>query len=453
MPSSTTSQISHTSSCDATDNSRKSQDADSDSQPQDEFSECRTQSPEVPPPPRPITPIIKSEWLVKYHRFPIESRIYHVPRDLNAEEACQILTSDRIRPGILTLQCETYYEMDAEPQPDQHAHRALGVAGPFCDFLYAYRPDGFLCIFNLQNFNEVPRPLRDLLLDPSRAFLMFDAESQINCLVNTDSRLIGLSTIYDVKEIYHIARCSLIQPFKSLPDNITLVQIASVLFGVNTMHQSDATADEHLTPAMNVATVFDLYGLLETHYNQLNNFIGNNCVVTRLPPLKSTRFLTNSTTQTSSIPTASNNPPRNSTSQPAFLQDSPESPPRTSTTGSIPSLLTLNVSSLSVKPKPPTTPVFACVDIRTTKVEARFITLLQRVKTDFFDYFAQCPDNFWTPKYEDFYAFWLAKFHKEFALPSSDMERHERRLRKFIDVRVVGKLQTQDRPRTAAQNN
>lgn len=145
---------------------------------------------------------------------------------------------------MLSLVCETYFETDSQMTPILNSHKALGIHGPFCDFLYAFRPDGFLCVFDLKTLGEVPTELRNLLLEKPK-WLVYDAESQINALVNTDERLLSLSSVYDVKEILNLAISAQIPLFDRIPTNADLSELARCMFDTDLSLTVSAAADIH----------------------------------------------------------------------------------------------------------------------------------------------------------------------------------------------------------------
>jgi len=133
----------------------------------------------------------RSVWASLFGRRPMEATsTFRVPEDADPDEACAWLRNDPFAPRTLAVYPEICLHADDRRNPaGLNRYRRPNCKGPFVDYLCFFRLSGLLVIFNLFLLQEIPEPVRALLLDPTLYLITCFDEHYATALLNTDVRL------------------------------------------------------------------------------------------------------------------------------------------------------------------------------------------------------------------------------------------------------------------------
>lgn len=333
------------------------------------------------PPRQLVMQSHKRNWLLKYGRQPLQSHVYYCPEELDYDTTATLLSTCPMLPGTIAMHVAVAYEAD----PDHPVHQvgpftATGINGPYCERLLLYRADGLTVALNLHREGEVPSPLQTLLFSPNTRLIMFETDSQLTALCNTDSRLLGLNAKIHVRTLLNTVG-------HQLPSTFDPHAIAAHYFGSDIPLTFPDMAKEHLllNDVLTVALLFDLATLFDALV---------------VPATRNVRRVTVSV--------------------------------QTETTH-----VMLPTSNHTATVRPPSgmgnVQPFVVQYQSVAEIDKDITNFFRLVKDDFDDYFYDCAANVWTTEYNDFAAHWFNRLLQRYTVEPNLHRFFNNRLRKFLE--------------------
>lgn len=408
----------------------------------------KTSEPKLMRPPD----VMIEQWLMKFHRKPLENRIYRIPGDIPIDLACHLLSSDPHLPKVLGMYHLEYTTDLAATKPEIPADgdtsmdtsdtakkptTATDRTRPYCTMLSLCRADGLTCSFNLDMLGGVPRHLRQLLKECNPLVLGFDFT---DALENVDAEFKGLSVNLD---LFHAL--TTIKNLNLLPNilsktEIDIVTLACDLFVASAESVSELTNEnDYIVCGSRAALCFDLYALLEQNYDALNRFLtecqqnGNTAPFVLPKPVLWSKLRATLESQLAlpeSVRSCSTAPPQQ---VPITCQTDP---PHTQPIAQ----LAITVRPNPLPNKPANIPPYRASELAPTRIselEIQFACFLKRMFEDFRQNFNFAQNDQWNDQFTSFYEFWRGKMHAELNLPSGERFHKERRLKLAIQYRIA----------------
>lgn len=193
------------------------------------------------------------DWVRRFNRLPLDSRLYRVPGHTTPKVAVEMLRSDSYVKNLVAINMEFASLTTPNATGESLLLKAFAIG----------RADGLVCIFQADQ-SGAPDDLVNFLLDPAVVTVVHSLSIEHRIALSTwDSRLLAFKPTKDIKQMLKFGINNHLPPFDqyTIPvDNA--IAASKFLFGLD-ISTLASTPEAHLMSA--TIFVFDCYARLEQH--------------------------------------------------------------------------------------------------------------------------------------------------------------------------------------------